>query len=343
MKLNVTMSPELFSRLLPIVRTVAPNTPEPRRAFASLLQLAEADLAAEPIITALPTAEFKLALAAAWLGPRCPPSPAVWDSLATHLLPLAAQASVDALELVTAHGCGWRRAIPAGATGWDGRWDGALLALTERIDRFVQDAHRQLLARGVPLPEEARDCGAALPLLIRLYRPLSPLHLDTGEALVFETTDAGALIRGASGHEEQVPPGAKALFTARIPGDAPLRLTRSSNSTPWVAPSGALIRVTAMDFETRITLKHETTETTAKLSPGDSVCLRGPACLDIWECTCGDPGCARRHRLDHWDPAAPHGSLANFLGTAVKGPLKTLQVNSFQQGMLFPYWAREGF
>ena len=30
-------------------------------------------------------------------------------------------------------------------------------------------------------------------------------------------------------------------------------------------------------------------------------------------------------------------------GVLVKGPLPTLQVNSFLQGMLFAYWAREGF
>ncbi len=339
----MTITPEQMQGVWQTVQTAGRALPPRPESFAALLSAACAALEPQTDDTLLAAPEFALWAAACWLGPSHPPPPAAFAALRETLLPIAQAAPERLLDLVLAYGGGWRRSIAPEAHGWDGRWERALTTLTDRVGRHIQDAHQQLLKHHVPFPADAECLDAAFPLVLRLYRPLSPLTLGTGETLVFTASATGAMITTEAGHREHVPPGAKAVFSVRTVDGSPIQLQRSGHRPTLTAPNGATLRVTVMDFETRITLKQEHTETTAKLAVGEALRLAGPARLESWECTCGHTLCAERHRLASWNPTAPYGSLANFLAAAVKGPLPTLQVNSFLQGMLFAYWAREGF
>lgn len=314
----------------------------PTRSSFDVLMTRALDAFAGTSIESLPTAsELALPVALTLLGPgKSAPPAAVVTTLQHHV---AAAPAAHPLELVTAYGCGWQRTIAPWSSGWDGRWDRALAALHALVTRFVEDAARQLKQAGIRFPYEPDAAFAADLLMVRLYRPLSPLPVDEAQGLCITCTEEGARVTCGADHEEWIPTGAKAVYDLRHGITGPPRLRRGENPMSLAPDHVSVLRVTAMDLETRITLTAGQREKTLKLTPSETLELAGPATLDVLECTCGHWRCAERHRLSGWQPDAAEITLASFVASAVKGPGRTLRTGTFQQGMLFALWSREGF
>jgi hypothetical protein len=328
---------QVWTPLLAAARKLPPT----RSGFDTLMARAM-DAFAGTSRESLPTAsELALPVALTLLGPDtgAPPA-AVIVTLQHHI---AAAPAAHPLDLVTAYGCGWQRSIAPWDSGWDGRWDRALTALHALVARFVKDAAQQLGHLGVRFPYEPDEAFAADLLMIRLYRPLSPLPVDEAQGLCITCTKEGAQVVCGEVHEELVPAGAKAVYAVRHGITGPPRLRRGEHPITLAPDHVSVLRVTAMDFETRITLTADQRKKTLKLTPSETLVLAGPASLDVLECTCGHRRCAERHRLAGWQPHAAEISLASFVASAVKGPGRTLRTGTFQQGMLFALWSREGF
>lgn len=338
------MSPSALASIWDALRRPSRRLSPTREHFEMLIRQARTALDAQTPDDPLDSNVLAAAVALTWMGPDAgPPARGIIDALLEPVGIGQRDAPTKLLDLAVAYGCGWGRTVERTATGWDGRWDPALNALRGDVARFVEDACAQLSALGVDFPYEPDAAGAADLLLIRLCRPVSPLQVDTGDALQVLCADDGARIAMGDGHKEHVPPGAKAVYSVATTDAGPLRLRRAGTETKIQVPAGAVLRVTVMDFETRITISSTSDETTLKLGVAEGVQLSGPAHLDIWECTCGHQRCAERHRLGGWDPSAAGQSLASFVASAVKGPSRTIRTGSFTQGMLFALWAREGF
>ncbi|EGV16233.1 hypothetical protein [Thiocapsa marina] len=309
--------------------------------FDSLMARA-LDAFAGTSIERFPTAsELALPVALSLLGLDTSAPPA--EVVATLQHHMAAAPAAHPLDVVTAYGCGWARRVAPTATGWDGRWDRAQAALHALVARFVGDAAKQLERAGIRFPYEPDTAFAADLLIIRLYRPLSTLPLDEAQALYITCTEDGAQVTCGEDHEELIPAGAKAVYDVRHDKAGPPRLRRGENTLTLAPDHASVLRVTAMDLETRITLTAGNREKTLKLAPSEILELAGPVTLDVLECTCGHWRCAERHRLSGWQPDAAEISLASFVASAVKGPGRTLRTGTFPQGMLFALWSREGF
>lgn len=326
------------------VRQASRGLSPDRQHFEGLIERARAALEKDsrddpPVGTALAAA-----VALSWMGPHVHQPPQdTQASLIGLAEPLGAPKIDRMLELAIAYGCGWRRSVDRNSTAWERRWDRALDALRALINRFIEDAYRRVRELNIRFPIEPDLAGAADLLLVRLYRPLSPLRLNTNDALIIYCTDTNAQVTAGAGHREAVPPGAKAVYSVHSRDNQPTRLGRPGAKTTYTVPDGATLRLTAMDFETRVTLTANASETTLKLRVGEEAQLSGPADLEIWECTCGHQRCAERHRLASWNPTLPHQTLANFIASAIKGPGRIVKTGSFTQGMLFALWSREGF
>jgi hypothetical protein len=284
---------------------------------------------------------FRLAFAMYLLGPGTfPPAGGMFADLlllARRHLSDREQKKGRLLDFVIAYGCGWRRRVSAADAGWNGIWQGALRALLRLAEAAVKSVDCELPAAGIRLNPGEERRTVAHDIAFYLVSPEHGLDLKPGSALVVcACRDATRL----GDNTEEIPLGGKCVLSVKGPG-ARLRIGETSRPVP----DGSRVVIACCEDYTEIRLFKGKPFGRLRLEAGEAAVLdpgSSGAGFTVWQCSCGSPRCAERHRIENWKPEF---SLRDFVTAAVKGVTpKGIKVPlgffSLQQGMYYPLLAR---
>jgi hypothetical protein len=250
-------------------------------------------------------------------------------------------------EFAVAFGAGkWR--TPGEGT-WHDHWEEAV----DRIGRLLHPALRDCLnwlsdnVVGQPHLDEDELLQVRRLLAWQLIKAEHHLVIEQHAVMTIASTAGETLIAAHDlAYMRCLRAGAKYVFTVlastllRLPRDY-VRLERDTKVIVTASDNGATI----------VLPRPERRRAEHKLRVGDIATLIGPTSVAVWECTCGNRNCDKRHRLSAWDPIrrvpsrrAAGGetrlSLATWLTSSVKGCRRIL-AGSLVQNLLFQYLSRE--
>jgi hypothetical protein len=176
----------------------------------------------------------------------------------------------------------------------------------------------------VPIHEVLRPEETARELALKLVSPVKKLVLNPGQEMIAICEgEIGRVSLPGMDWEWEVPLYAKQVFS--VPGGALWESAQTGKSLP-IADGGKII-VSMGDEGMRIETRAGNLRPGLELQYQQSARLRGASALDIWECTCGNEQCLRRHWQQNWHhlytdkEGNQHDfDLHCFVATAMKGP-----------------------